>query len=364
MAVTDYPVNHPLAVKLWSKKIAREALKQTHISKFMGTSSNSLCQVFDETSKGSGDRIRVPLRMQLSGRGVSETESLEGNEEALTTYQDDVVINDLAHAVRVKTTIDQQRIPFSAREEASMGLSDWFADRMDHAAANQLTGYTDESDVLYTGNNATSAPSSATGNRRIIYGGLDNADTEASMSASTQKFLLPMLDMAVKIAKTSAPLIRPIRVGSQEYYVAFLHPDQVLSLRTNTNTGAWLDIQKAALQGGEIEDNPIFTGALGVYNGCVMHEWTRLPGGAEKPLSTATGGTAGSVRRGVFCGAQALSMAWGKGYSSQPKVVEDQFDYERNFGTSVQTIHGCKKTVYNSIDFSTIVLSSYELGTI
>ena len=362
MATTDYPVNHPLAVKIWSKKVAREALKSTYISKFMGTGSNSLCQIFDETSKGSGDRIRVPLRMQLSGRGVGETESLEGNEEALTTYSDDVVINDLAHAVRVKTTISQQRISFSAREEARMGLSDWFADRTDNWAANQLTGYTDETDVLYTGNQAALAPTgSATDstNRRIIYGGLDDAGAEADLSASAQKFLLPMLDMAVKIAKTSAPLIRPIRVGSQEYFVAFLHPDQVLSLRTNTNTGAWLDIQKAALQGGEIENNPIFSGALGVYNGCVLHEWTRLPGGPTKPISTLT-----NVRRGVFCGAQALAMAYGKGYSSRPKYVEDTFDYERNFGVSVQTIAGMKKTQFNSIDYSTIVLSSYELGGI
>lgn len=29
MAATDFPVGHPLAVKLWSKKIAREALKET-----------------------------------------------------------------------------------------------------------------------------------------------------------------------------------------------------------------------------------------------------------------------------------------------------------------------------------------------
>ena len=362
MATTDYPVNHPLAVKIWSKKVAREALKSTYISKFMGTGSNSLCQIFDETSKGSGDRIRVPLRMQLSGRGVGETESLEGNEEALTTYQDDVFINDLAHAVRVKTTIAQQRIPFSAREEARMGLSDWFADRTDNWAANQLTGYTDESDNLYTGNQTAIAPSgSATtsANRRIIYGGLDNAGSEASLSASTQKFLLPMLDLAVNIAKTSSPLIRPIRAGSQEYYVAFLHPDQVLSLRTNTNTGQWLDIQKAALQGGEIENNPIFSGALGVYNGVVLHEWTRLPGGSDKPLSSNA-----SVRRGVFCGAQSLAMAYGQGYSSKPRYIEDTFDYERNFGVSVQTIAGCKKMQFNSIDYSTIVLSSYETGGI
>lgn len=360
MAVTDYPVNHPLAVKVWSKRVAREALKETYISKFMGSDSNSLCQIIDETSKGPGDRVRIPLRMQLSGRGVGETESLEGNEEALTTYNDDVFINDLAHAVRVKTTIAQQRIAFSAREEARMGLSDWFADRFDNWAANQLTGYTDQSDTLYTGNQAALAPSgsdTASTNRRIIYGGLDNAGSEASLSASTQKFLLPMLDLAVKLAKTSSPLIRPIKVGNMSYYVAFLHPDQVLSLRTNTNTGQWLDIQKAALQGGEIENNPIFTGALGVYNGVILHEWTRLPGGSDKPIAVAT-----SVRRGVFCGAQALAMAYGKGYSSRPRYVEDTFDYERNFGVSVQTIAGCKKMRFNSIDYTTIVLSSYETG--
>ena len=83
MAATDYPLNHPLAVKLWSRKIAREALKETMAMKFMGTSSNSLIQVFDDTSKGPGDKITVPLRMQLAGRGVGETEALEGNEEAL-----------------------------------------------------------------------------------------------------------------------------------------------------------------------------------------------------------------------------------------------------------------------------------------
>lgn len=87
MATTDFPVGSPHAVKLWSKKIAREALKETMASKFMGTSSNNLIQVFDDTSKGPGDRIRVPLRLQLSGRGVGETEALEGNEESLSIFE-------------------------------------------------------------------------------------------------------------------------------------------------------------------------------------------------------------------------------------------------------------------------------------
>lgn len=361
MAITDYGLNHPLAVKIWSKKLAREALKMTYISKFMGEDSNNLCQIFDELNKGAGDRIRWPLRMQLSGRGVSEAQNLEGNEEALTTYYDEFVVNEIIHGVRVATGIDAQRIPFSARDEAAMGLADWMADRFDNWAANQLTGYTDQTDVIYSGNNAVTAIASATAgsNPRFIYGGLHNAGSEASLSASTQKFSLGMLDLAVKIAKTSTPLIRPIRSGNQQFYVAFLHPDQVLSLRRNTSTGEWLDLQKTAMTGGEIEENPIFTGALGVYNGVIMHEWLRLPGGAEKPLSSNA-----TVRRGVFCGAQALGWSWAKGYSMEPKVVEEDFDYKRQFGTSVQSIAGCKRTRFNSIDFATIALSTYELGTL
>jgi len=347
MAATDYPVGHPLAVKLWSRKLAREALKATMAYKFMGESSNFLIQVFDETRKSAGDRIRIPLRMQFTSRGVTENEQLEGNEDTLTTHSDDLLINELNNAARVKTRIDAQRVPFSVREEARLGIQDWYSDRIDTAAANALTGNTAVTDTIYTGFNATTAPTSATGNRRIIYAD-EASTTEGSLSAS-QTFQLTMLDTAVQIAKTSTPKIRPIKVGSQEYYVVFLHPNQVRSLRTATNTGSWLDIQKQAMAGGEIEENPIFTGALGVYNGIVLHEWVRLP---KAPANANT-------RRAVFCGAQAAAWAYGKNTGEEPNYVEDTFDYGREFGVSVQTILGCKKLVFNSIDFSTIVITTW-----
>jgi len=103
--------------------------------------------------------------------------------------------------------------------------------------------------------------------------------------------------------------------------------------------------------GGDVDTNPIFSGALGVYNGCVLHEWTRLPNGI--------GANSATTRRAVFCGAQAASLAWGQGYSEAPKYIEDLFDYDRQFGVSVQTIIGAKKMQFNSKDFGTIVLSTY-----
>lgn len=348
MATTNYPVNHPLAVKVWSKKIAREALKSTQAFKFMSTGKNSLCMVLDDLQKGAGDRVRVPLRMIPTGRGVGEGQALEGNEEALVTYYDDCLINEVRHAVAVDTIIDAQRVPFEAREEAKDGIVDWYKERIDTMFFNQLAGNTGQADLLYTGNNAAVAPSSASTNTRIIYPTAHT--TENSISASgTYAFDLSFIDRAVQLAKEATPVIPPVRIGGDSYYVAFLHPSQVRAMRTTTSTGQFLDIQKAAMAGGDVENNPIFTGALGVHNGVVLHESVRVP---LAPSTTL-------VRRGIFCGAQAIALCFGKGYGEEPKYIERDFDFGKKFGAAVETIVGMKKTQFNSVDYATIVMSTY-----
>lgn len=98
MAVTTYGTNHALAVKLWSKVLSAEALKATWIYRFIGDGSEAMIQIKDETQKSAGDQVTYGLRMQLSGNGTLGDGVLEGNEEALTTYSDALVINQLRHA--------------------------------------------------------------------------------------------------------------------------------------------------------------------------------------------------------------------------------------------------------------------------
>lgn len=172
--------------------------------------------------------------------------------------------------------------------------------------------------------------------------------------STTNTFKLAYIDRAKNLAKTTSPTIRPIRVGAQDYYVCFLHPNQVRAMRADTNTGEWLDLQKSALQGGEIENNPIFTGALGVYNNVVLHENTRVP---LAPSTT-------NIRRSIFCGAQAVAMAWGKDTMGEPKWVEKKFDYDRELGVSVGVIGGMKKLVFNGADFGSIVISTYSTAPV
>lgn len=346
MADTNYGVNDALAVKLWSKRLIREALKATFVNQFMGESQDELIQVKTETSKGAGDKVTFGLRMQLTGDGVQGDGTLEGNEEALVTYSDSITINQLRHAVRSAGKMSEQRVPFSVREEAMSGLRDWWAGRLDTWFANQVTGYTPTVDTRYTGNVATIAPTTA---QLLIQG-----QTAESSLSTGDTATLTLIDRAVTTAKTLTPVIRPLKVNGKPMYVAFLHPYQVRSIRTSTTTGQWLDIQKAAMTGGDVDGNPIFTGALGVYNNTILHEWTRLPAAVNAGAAMA------NTRRGVFCGAQAAVFAMGEGTNSDsPNWYEQLFDYGNKLGVAGGMIAALKKTVFNSADFGTIVISSY-----
>src|SRR5574343_1060973 len=301
MAVTSYGVNNALAVKLWSKKLAVEALKECYVGKFTGTDSNSLIQVKTETQKSAGDKITFGLRMQLSGSGIQGDNTLEGNEEALTTYSDAVLLDQLRHAVRSGGRMSDQRVPFSVREEAYAGLKDWWMDRYDTWFFNQVAGRSGITDTRLTGNNATVAPT-ATYNHIWC----NDATTDEGANAGDE-FSLTAIDNAVVLAKTNSTMNRTIRINVGEYYVCFIHPGQAKHMRTNTNTAQWADIQKAAMMGGDVKNNPIFTGALGVYNGVIIHESSRVPRGQNSSTAVEDADT----RRAILCGAQAATLAFG-----------------------------------------------------
>jgi N4-gp56 family major capsid protein len=350
MAQTSYGVNAAEAVKLWRKKLAREALKATWIGKFIGESDDSAIQIFDETGKSPGDRVTVILRMQLTGDGVLGDGTLEGNEESLATYTDNLLVNQLRHAVRSAGKMSEQRIPFKHRDEAMMGLKDWWAGRLDVTFFNHVCGNLNQTDTRYTGGNVTLGQTSGFG---IWAGGGTN--DEGLSSANT--FTIDLLDSAVAIAKTSTPVLRPIMVDGNAMYLAFLHPWQVKSMRTSTTTGQWLDIQKAATQGDGSKNNPIFTGALGVYNNVILHEAVRCTHGYNHTSLAAITTT----RRAVLLGAQACAIGFGQDYSFDKfDWNEELFDYGNQLGVEAGAIFGLKKLQFNSADFSSIIISTYS----
>lgn len=349
MAGTDFPVNHPLAVKHWSNDLMKEALKRTVALPFIGKDANSIVQLKTELNKAAGDRVRFGIRQQLSGAGIQGDGTLEGNEEALETFSQDVFIDQLRHAVRSAGKMSEQRVPWSMRAEARDALADWWADRFDAWFFNQLCGNTAATDTRYTGLQSPVAPDAD----HIVYTG--GSTVETSYSATTvQRMSLTMIDYAVERAKMAKNTMRQVRDGAYSLLVMFLHPFQVTDLRSNTATGQWADIQKAAMNGGNVTKNPIFTGALGMYNGVVLHESTRIP----------TAPTNGNVRRAVLLGAQAGVMAFGRGYGKNTYSWEEEmFDYGNQLGVAAGSIAGMTKTRFNGSDFASIVVPTYAVAS-
>jgi N4-gp56 family major capsid protein len=359
MAQTEYGTNHPLAVKVWSKKLMAEAIAQSWVGKFIGKTKDALIYQKDELTKNAGDVITYGLRMKLSGAGVQGDATLEGQEEPLVTYSDTITINQLRNATRSKGKMSEQRVPWDVRQEQMEAQRDWWAERYDTSAALQLAGYTTQSDTRYTGNNAVTAPSA---NHILLPSGVA-ADQSLS---TTDTFTLTSIDACVTRAKTMdqqstpAPIIRPLNIDGEDKYVMFLHPYQVRALRTNTNSGQWLDIQKAMYQGSK-SNNPIYKGSLGEYNNVILHEWARLPQG----VSGADGSAVANTRRAVFAGAQAACVAFGQGDGRPSKMdwVEELFDYKNQLGVSSGAIFGLKKSRFNSQDFATIVVPTYATAS-
>lgn len=356
MAITAFGTNDSQTVKIWSTLTMREALKQTMFAKFLGKGKKSIIMRLTDLEKQAGDTIKYDLLMQMVNDGVKGDARMRGNEEALTYYQDSVVIDQLRNAHSFKR-MSQQRTVHDLRADAKANLADWFADKYDTYMFNCLCGNTSHSF-----GQATTAPDA---DHYVVSGDVSNtgtiADDEGNLSDNDQIQLADM-DFAKEKAKTfttgSIPTIRPVMIDGQEMYVVVLHPYSVTDLRLDVANSAyvsWPDIQMYANKRGL--KNPIFDGSLGVYNGMILFESTRI----YSPVT--------SVRRNLFLGAQAGVFAVGNAYNTlaQQRMgkdnlmswYEDSDDFGNENAIAVGNIFGMKKCVFNSDDYGVIVISSY-----
>jgi N4-gp56 family major capsid protein len=167
---------------------------------------------------------------------------------------------------------------------------------------------------------------------------------------------LSVLDKVAERVKLASPTMRKANFGGKSGWVVILHPYQVTSLRNNTNTGQWLDIQKAAMMGGKITDNPLFSEALGMYRDFVLVESTRVPTFSDY----GAGGNVNAARAMVL-GAQAAVVAHGKGTNNvgRLELAERTFDYGKRYGVAATLIWGMAKSRFdNQSDFAAFAIDT------
>ena len=319
MAKTTVLTGDALTKKLWEETLFRDTLKEAYFSRFMGNSSDSLCQVKSELTKTKGDQITFGIRMRLTGTGVISGQTLEGNEEKLTTYDFNVALERYRNAVRDAGSLDRQRPIYDMDAEARDAIKGWGTEKIDQLAFNAIT------------NSPT----------KIFYGGAATGSGDMVVGDVITPALISKVKAWAKTggARSYVPL-RPIKIKGKNYYILLVHPDVVYDL---SQDAAWAQAAREALPRGE--DNPIFSGADYLWDGVLIHSHENIP------VVTNYGvGTNVPAAKCVFMGAQCLVWAWGE----RPSVVAEEFDYQEEHGFAWRITAGTEKPKFNGKDYGSL----------
>lgn len=374
MAQTIVGLNDPKAVKKFSAFLAVDVGRKSYFNKkFMGKGieAQTPIQMLTSLESDSGEQISYDLVMQLRMQPVEGDNTLEGKEEDLKFYTDQVYIDQARGGVNTGGRMTRKRTIHDLRKVARARQSEWWARIFDELFFLYLSGgfrdsgsgaadfdnadYTYPSGYAGFANNPFVAPDAV----HRAYGG--DATSFGTLDAN-DKLSLSDLDKLVAKASTlgggtaGIPALEPLSIDGEEHYVLVMHPWQEYDVRTNSSTGQWLDIQKAAA-GAEGRNNPIFKGALGMYNGVVMHK--------HRSVLRRTDGGAGavSVARALFMGRQAGVCAFGSpGTGLRFDWAEESRDNGNQAVITTSSIFGVKKTAFTiegtSRDFGLVALDT------
>ena len=314
-----------LQVSRWAKELQSEVSKGVYFSKFMGEGPGNAIHV-KQMEDGKGKDVTFGLVTQLTGSAITGDSSLEGNEQSLSTFSNTVTTNQKRLAVRDTGKFANSKVLYDFRSTSLDLLKTQYSELIDADIFSALSATSgthayyraDASASVY----ATSDPKAA----------LADADSITLADISAMKTL-------AQIGGSANYRMRPIRVDGNDYYVLVLHPEVAYDL---FELDEFQQIQREAQTRGD--SNPLFKGALGIYNGVVIH--------AHEGVNTFDNGGGAAVKgsRNLFMGAQAACFA----ESSDMMWVEKTFDYGNQLGISAAKIYGVDISDYNSKDYGVI----------
>jgi N4-gp56 family major capsid protein len=370
MARTVVGLNDPKAVKRFSGFLAVDTARKSYFSKkFMGVGEESSMpiQMLPSLENDAGEQITYDLSLQLRMQPVEGDNVLEGQEEGLGFYTDNVYIDQMRGGVNIGGRMTRKRTLHNLRMIAKRRQSEWWARCFDELFFMYLSGSrgvnTDYIFPLsYTGfaNNSITAPDypdhqlfTALSNGTIPTGKA-SVDNTASMALKTIDRLVTKATM-MGGGVQGTPQIQPIMIDGEERYVLVMCPWDEYALRTATSTGQWLDIQKA-LATSVGTASPIFKGGMGVYNDVVLHKHKSVI-----RFSDYGAGANLTASRSLFLGEQAAVCAFGSpGTGLRWDWYEESRDNGNQVVISTNVVFGLKKTAFNSKDYGVIAVDSYS----
>jgi N4-gp56 family major capsid protein len=283
MAKTDFPINDPLAVKIYSVELQRALTKDSYFfgSGFVGDDplSNIIVIKNDLAGENYGDQITYAILQSMRGLTVPGGQNLKGKEQRLVYLDDKITINQQRTGINCGGKMTNKRVPYKTREDAKKVQQDYWPVRIDEEIIAKLTGSMgvgewenldpdasgfDVEGAVDSDGNTLRAPST---NRQAWATGTTAADlTEDS------KFTLELVDKGLKKVvrmqanTTTRRKMAPIKSGGKGkrgIWICLLDTMHAFDLKEDMG-GRWYDLEKAKLA-GHWKGSALVEQSLGVY---------------------------------------------------------------------------------------------------
>lgn len=355
-----------LRQELWSKTLLDDVMRDVkNIMRFMGEDQNNVVQVSRELQKKGGDVETFGLVARLAGQGVTGDDELEGNEESMNSFAEQVAIDQIRNAVRLKGKLDAQKVVYDQISVARENLRKWMQEFICQQIFLKLGGVTNTSLVDVNG---TVVGTRATWSNTPDF--IPDADEAAgsgarylcSKSTGTDALgtgdiiTLDLISTLATKATLASPKIQKLSGDGEDFFVLYVHPLQALDLRKSSD---WKTAQENAKV--RSDNNPVFRGSLGYWSNVLILENEFVPfldisvaGNSFRGAATGTDCNFDAARA-LLCGRQAVLMA----EASNPEaLVVEQFDYKNKDGVACNFIGGLQKAVFNSKEFGVFALDT------
>lgn len=343
--MADTRVASGLTVEQWDSQFFTEYLTDNRFEGEMGTSESNIIQVKENLSKKPGDRINFALVNKLTQDAITGRDTLEGNEEDMSSRSFEVAVNKRRNGVRI-AEIDEQFSAISLREAGKGVLKDWAMKDTEKLIIQALASI---NGTQYASASESAKDAWLVDNAdRVLFGtasaGLtDHSADLALLDTSADKLTAAAISKMKYIARVTAnPKIRPIRSengNGRHYYLLYVDPRCFRDLKTDTTiTAAQREVNL------EMENNRLFKGGDLLWDGVIIKEVPEIYDQLATPLTNVGDSATTEVGVAFLCGAQAIGAAYAKRWKS----VEDEFDYGDKKGIAIEAIYGIEKMKFGS----------------
>jgi N4-gp56 family major capsid protein len=358
LALTNFGLLTDEQKTIWSKELWKQARNHSFVNRFLGNGPNAMIQHITELKKSEkGARAVITLLADLTGDGTAGDRTLEGNEEAMQTFDQVIRIDQIRHANRNEGRMADQKSIVEFRNNSRDVLAYWLADRIDQMAFLTLSGQSyamktngaprvgDLANLEFAGD--VTAP---TASRRLRWDGTSATKTLVANAATSgvQATDTPTWEMFVQLkAYAKERFVRGMKEsGGEETYHAFLTPQAMSRLKLDPTY-----MQNLRYTASTSKNDSLFTGGTVKIDGIYLHEFRHVFNTRGMASGSKWGGGSVEGCQVLFCGAQALGMA----DIGAPEWVEKDFDYGNAHGISVSKILGFLKPKFSNI---------YEAGSV